>query len=237
MFGIIGAMDEEIKLIKESMQDVATVKIGDVEFHKGQINNQDIILCQSGIGKVNAAFASTILIHHFKVKAILFSGVAGGIKFELNINDLVIGTDFLYHDVDATALGYKLSELPDGYLSLFHADQKLSKIIYDLAVDLFGFGTVYQGRIISGDQFIASFEKIQEFENLYNAAAVDMESTAVAHISNKSNIPCCIIRSISDKADGIANNTYESFFREAAKNSAKIVVELCHQYDLETIFN
>ncbi|MGL4394091.1 MAG: 5'-methylthioadenosine/adenosylhomocysteine nucleosidase [Brevinema sp.] len=236
MFGIIGAMAEEIVLIKEHMNDIVTTTIGDVEFHQGHINNQKIILCQSGIGKVNAAFASTLLIFHFKVKAILFSGVAGGVKPELNIADLVIGTDFLHHDVDATALGYKISELPDGYLSLFHADKKLSKMIFDIAGDLFGSEKVFEGRIISGDQFIASYDKIKEFQTLYNAYAVDMESSAVAHIANKSGVPCCVIRSISDKADGEANEIYSSFFRDAALKSAQLVVELCNRHELETIF-
>ncbi|MGL4388056.1 MAG: 5'-methylthioadenosine/adenosylhomocysteine nucleosidase [Brevinema sp.] len=236
MFGIIGAMAEEIELIKKHIENMHTTTIGDVEFHQGHINNQKIVLCQSGIGKVNSSFATTLLIFHFKVKAILFSGVAGAVNPELNIADLVIGTDFLDHDVDATALGYKPSELPDGYLSLFQSDKKLSKIIFDIATNLFSVEKISRGRIISGDQFIASHDKIKKFQTLYNAFAVDMESSPVAHVANKAKIPCCVIRSISDKADGKASEIYESFFRDAAEKSAQIVIELYKKYDLKTIF-
>lgn len=236
MLGIIGAMAEEIELIKKNIDQLEVHEIGDIIFLKGTINKQDIILCQSGIGKVNAAFATTLLIYHFQVKGILFSGVAGGVKPELNINDLVIGTDFLYHDVDATALGYQMSELPDGYLSLFKADPVFSNVIHNISIELFGENKVFEGRIISGDQFIASYNKIQEFQSFYDAYAVDMESAAVAHIANKSKIPCCIIRSISDKADGQANEIYEEFFRNAAEKSAQIVVGLYQNYNINELF-
>lgn len=235
MLGIIGAMKEEIDLIQSHIQGLKIITIDQIEFYTGTLNNKYITLCQSGIGKVQSAHATTLLIHKFQSTAIIFTGVAGGIQPYLNLGDLVIGTEFLYHDFDATPLGYKSTEIPDNSCSLFIADQKISDRITKIAISLFGQAKVHRGKIISGDQFIASHEKIQEFRTLYHAFAVDMESASVAHIAQKSGIPCCIIRSISDKADGKASSTYNHFFKDVAQNAASLLLEFTKQEDFEKL--
>ncbi len=230
MLGIIGAMPEEISLVLENMDNVEEKQLGQVKYYLGKIHGKDTALCQSGIGKVNSAMVATTLIHVFKADAIVFTGVAGGVLKDIKLGDIVIGTDFLYHDFDATAIGYKLSQIPDkNEESVFHSDPDLSKKFELLADKLFGKDKVFRGRIVSGDDFVASADKIQKLRTLFDAYAVDMESAPVAHVCNKNNIPCCIIRSISDNADDEAGETYSGFFEEAAKNSAKLVIEYCKE--------
>ncbi len=228
MLGIIGAMPEEISLVLQNMTDIKETQLGHVKYHTGKIYDKDVVLCRSGIGKVNSAMVATTLIHVFKADAVVFTGVAGGVLKGIKLGDIVIGTDFLYHDFDATAIGYKLSQIPDkNEESVFHSDKALSAKFEDLADKLFGKDKVFRGRIVSGDDFVASADKIKKLRELFDAYAVDMESAPVAHVCNKNNIPCCIIRSVSDNADDEAGETYSSFFEEAAKNSAKLVIEYC----------
>lgn len=232
MLGIIGAMPEEISLILENMCNIKSTKLGTITYYEGALGKQQVVLCQSGIGKVNSALVAATLIYVFKVTSLVFTGVAGGVHKPLNLGDIVIGTDFLYHDFDATAIGYQLSQIPDdNEVSVFYSDNTLSQRFTDIAYNILGKEKVYRGRIVSGDDFVASAEKIDKLNTLFNAYAVDMESAPVAHVSNKCEIPCCIIRSISDKADGEAADTYTNFFKEAAKISAALVVEFCNHYD------
>ncbi|MGL4676749.1 MAG: 5'-methylthioadenosine/adenosylhomocysteine nucleosidase [Brevinema sp.] len=231
MLGIIGAMPEEISLVLENMNNIQTQDLGQTRYYKGMIGNTPVVLCQSGIGKVNSALAAAALIYVYQVDSLVFTGVAGGVYKDIKLGDLVIGTDFLYHDFDATAIGYQLSQIPDdNEKSIFYSDSALSQKFTDLAIKLLGQERVFRGRIVSGDDFVASSEKIDKLRVLFDAYAVDMESAPIAHVANKCNIPCCVIRSISDKADGVAAKTYSGFFREAAIYSAKLVTEFCKNY-------
>ena len=233
MLGIIGAMPEEIVLVLENMENPSKSIKGHITYYTGKLGNQQVVVCQSGIAKVNSALVAATLIYSFDVTAIVFTGVAGGVYQELNLGDIVIGTDFLYHDFDATAIGYKLSQIPDdNEVSIFQSDTQLSQKFTDLAIEMFRKDKIYRGRIVSGDDFVASQVKINKLRELFDAYATDMESASVAHVSNKCNIPCCIIRAISDKADGVAADTYTNFFKEAAKNSATLVVEFTKKYSL-----
>lgn len=237
MIGVIGAMPEEIELIKKNMSETNTQTIGSMQYHIGKIYDEPVVLCLSGIGKVNAAAAATILIHVFKAQILIFTGVAGGVQPHLNIGDIVIGTDFLYHDFDAQALGYAISEIPDEKISLFPANTFISETVLEIAREAFGNHCIHPGRIVSGDQFIANNEKITFLREQFNAFAVDMESAAVAHIAYKHNVPCCIIRSISDKADSEASSTYDNFFAGAAQKSSYIVMQLIKQSNFRVLFN
>ena len=103
--GLMGAMEEEIEVVKSSMLDVKEIKIGQLVFYTGKINNRDIVLSLSGIGSVNAAITTTVLINHFNVKSIVFTGVSGAITNNLKVGDIVIGTNFIHYDVDHTIFG------------------------------------------------------------------------------------------------------------------------------------
>lgn len=224
MIGIIGAMGEEIELVKEHLQDPKSIISGGVEYFQGVLQGKPVVLCKTGIGKVNAAIAASAMIYLFQVKKIIFTGVAGSVEPSLVLGDIIIATDCLYHDMDATSMGWKPAEIPDGSVSIFPCDPKMSEVFYQAASNAYQDNRIYKGRIVTGDQFIADTMKVESFYKLYNAYAVDMESAAVAHVAFRYQIPCCIIRCISDKANDGASIDYPVFFAEAAKRSAFLVV-------------
>lgn len=222
LIGIIGAMEEEVVLIKETMVRPKIHRIGGVDFYQGILGGKTAVLCKAGVGKVNAAYAASVLILYFRVDALIFTGVAGAASPALKVGGIVVATDCLYHDMDASAMGWKLSEIPDGSISLFPCHAALSETLCRAALNA-GLPPVYRGRLVTGDQFIADTEKVQELHRIFKAFAVDMEGAAVAHVALKSKVPCAIIRSISDKADDGAGMDYSNFMHSTAQNSAALV--------------
>ncbi|MGL5721391.1 MAG: 5'-methylthioadenosine/adenosylhomocysteine nucleosidase [Brevinema sp.] len=224
MIGLVGAMEEEIVLLREHVEDIKTTLYAGITFCHGKINGKPIVLCKSGVGKVNAACAALLMTLHFNATSLIFSGIAGGVASDVNIGDIVVAEDTLYHDMDATAMGWKLSEIPDGSTSLFPCNPELSSIIEIHGKSLFGEDAIHRGRIVSGDQFIADKEKVAFFRQKFQAVAVDMESAAFAHAASKLHVPCCIIRSISDKSDDSASVDYPTFANESAQRSSQLIV-------------
>ena len=223
--GIIGAMDEELKILCSKLQNREDVTIGAYSFFKGTLRGKDVILAKSGIGKVRAGSVCATLINTFKVDAILNTGSAGAISSELDIGDTVFSQKVAYHDVDLTVFGYQQGQLP-GYKQYFIADSNLlekareaSKKVQDCRV--------FSGTIVSGDQFIASKEKTIGFASVFeNAMVCEMEGAAVAQVCTDFNIPFLIIRAASDRADGASPVSFEDFLPIASKNSALLVEEL-----------
>ncbi|WP_022818711.1 5'-methylthioadenosine/adenosylhomocysteine nucleosidase [Fusobacterium russii] len=223
--GIIGAMHEEIVELKELMIDMKERKISNLTFFEGKLYGKDIVLMESGIGKVNAAISTTLLINEYKVEKIIFTGVAGAVNPEINVTDIVIGTDLVESDMDVTAGGnYKLGEIPRMKNSYFKPDSYLFELAESVAIKLFGEKKVFSGRIISRDEFVASAEKVKKLNEIFNAACVEMEGAAVAHVCEVLNVPFIVIRSISDKADNDAGISFDEFVKIAAQNS-KLIVE------------
>lgn len=220
--GIIGAMDEEVIKIKEEMQVERIEKKAQMEFFLGQFLGKDVVVVRSGIGKVNAAVCAQILIDDFNVDAIINTGIAGGVYSEINVGDVVVSTDLVHHDFDTAAFGYELGQVPRMEVYSFKADEKLVNVAVDSAKQLDGFN-VYSGRIISGDQFINSREKISFFREKFNAYAVEMEGAAIAHVCYLNSVPFVVLRSISDKADGSAHVDYPTFMNKAINNSIGIL--------------
>ncbi len=215
-FGIIGAMNEEIIELKNSMIDIEEKKISNLIFYKGKLCNKNIILVEGGIGKVNAAITTTLLINEFKVDKIIFTGVAGAVNPKVSVTDIVIGTELLESDMDVTAGGnYKLGEIPRMKNSYFKADPYLFTVAKSVATKLFGEKKVFEGRIISRDEFVASSEKVSKLWEIFKADCVEMEGAAVAHVCEILNIPFIILRSISDKADNEAGMTFDEFVKIA----------------------
>ena len=122
MIGIIGAMDEEIQLLKEGMNNIRETKKAGITYYSGTFLGQDIVLCKSGVGKVNAGVCTQILIDQFKISKVIFTGVAGALNPTLEIGDIVISNVCQYHDLDASALGFKKGEIPFADKSTFMAD-------------------------------------------------------------------------------------------------------------------
>lgn len=223
--GIIGAMNEEITELKELMTNINEKKVSGLTFFEGKLCGKEVVLVESGIGKVNAAISTTLLINEFKVEKIIFTGVAGAVNPNVNVTDIVIGTDLVESDMDVTAGGnYKLGEIPRMKNSNFKPDPYLFTIAHSVAVKLFGENKVFTGRIISRDEFVASTEKVNKLREIFNAECVEMEGAAVAHVCEILNTPFIILRSISDKADNEAGMTFDEFVKIAAKNS-KLIVE------------
>ena len=218
--GIIGAMHEEIMELKNSMTNINEVQISNLKFYEGKLCSKDIVLVESGIGKVNAAISTTLLISQFKVEKIIFTGVAGAVNPEIKVTDIVIGTDLVESDMDVTAGGnYKLGEIPRMKSSNFKADPYLFNLAESVAIKLFGSDKVHKGRIISRDEFVASSEKVNKLREIFSAECVEMEGAAVAHVCEVMNIPFIVIRSISDKADDEAGMSFDEFVKIAARNS------------------
>ena len=222
--GIIGAMHEEIMELKNSMTNINEVQISNLKFYEGKLCSKDVVLVESGIGKVNAAISTTLLISQFKVEKIIFTGVAGAVNPKIKVTDIVIGTDLVESDMDVTAGGnYKLGEIPRMKSSYFKADPYLFTLAESVAIKLFGSDKVYKGRIISRDEFVASSEKVNKLREIFSAECVEMEGAAVAHVCEVMNIPFIVIRSISDKADDEAGMSFDEFVKIAARNSKSIV--------------
>ncbi|BBA51065.1 5'-methylthioadenosine/adenosylhomocysteine nucleosidase [uncultured Fusobacterium sp.] len=221
--GIIGAMNEEVVELKAVMSDIKSEKIGNLEFFNGKLLGKDVVLVEGGIGKVNAAICATLIINHFKVDKVLFTGVAGGVNPNINIGDIVIGNDLIEHDFDSTAFGYELGQIPRMDTYIFKADQNLVDIACNVAEKEFGKYRVCVGRIVSGDEFVASIERIKWLRDTFEADCTEMEGAAVAHVCHIFNMPFLIIRAISDKANHDAKVDFPEFVKLAAKNSKTII--------------
>lgn len=230
MIGIIGAMDEEISQIAEKMTSVETATIADMVFKKGLFCGKEVVAVRSGIGKVNAAICTQILATVYKVEAVINTGVAGSLRNEINIGDIVLSTDAIQHDMDATGFGYKVGVIPRMKTSTFIADVRLVSLAEAACKEAVPSIGVHRGRVVSGDQFVSDKAvKDRIFEN-FDASCTEMEGAAIAQAAYLNNIPFLIIRAISDKADGSANMDYSEFEKMAIDNSValltKMIVEL-----------
>ena len=222
--GIIGAMSEEVQGIKKLMTDIEEEKIGTLTFYTGVMHDKDIVLLETGIGKVNAAIGATLMIEAFDVEEIIFTGVAGGVNEELDLGDVVISRDLIQHDFDTSAFGDKLGMIPRMDNSIFKADDELIELAVNAGKKLKG--KVIVGRVLSGDQFIASPEKIAFLKKEFNGDCTEMEGAAVGHVCQVLDIPFVVIRTMSDKANSDAHTDYATFMRIAADNSVTLVNEM-----------
>lgn len=223
VIGIIGAMNEEIIELKAIMTEIVEEKLGGLLFFKGKLKDKNVVLVEGGIGKVNGAICATLMKNHFNLDRLLFTGVAGGVNPDINIGDIVIGTDLVEHDFDCSAFGYELGKIPRMDEYQFKADENLRKIAMEVAIEAFGKERVWEGRIVSGDQFVASPEKIKWLRETFNGYCTEMEGAAVAHVCHIFELPFLVIRAISDKADDDAKMDYPEFVKLAAKNSKTII--------------
>ncbi|WP_053956928.1 5'-methylthioadenosine/adenosylhomocysteine nucleosidase [Inediibacterium massiliense] len=223
--GIIGAMDEEIEILKDKMELKEETVFAGMKFYKGNLENKEIVLVRSGIGKVNAAICAQILISNFSVDAIMNTGVAGAVFEELEVGDIVVSEDVIEHDFDVTAFGgYKLGQIPRMEEYIFKADEKLIKAAIEAQKN--ENYEVKRGRIVSGDIFVASKEKKDFLWKEFSGYCAEMEGAAIGHTCYLSNIPFLIIRAMSDKADGTADVNFNEFVHTAARNSVDIVIHV-----------
>ena len=224
--GIMGAMDSEINLLKGCIEDRSEQIISKNKYYTGTLEGKSVVLVRSGIGKVNAAITTQILINMFNVKQIIFTGVAGGLHSSLNIQDVVIPTHLFQHDYDTTPLGDELAYVPGSEEGRFLSDNALVELAYEAACDEIGQNCVHKGVIVSGDQFIASKKNALKLVEKFDAWAVEMEGAAMAHAATLASVPFVVIRAISDKANGDAPENFVTFVEAAAQQSEKIIRNL-----------
>jgi adenosylhomocysteine nucleosidase len=223
--GIIGAMDEEIVYMKESLDIYGESVFAQNKFFEGTHHNKEVVLCKSGVGKVNAAITTQILIDRFQVTHILFTGVAGALDPSLEVGDIVISSSAMQHDIDASSLSpdFPKGTIPMfGFDSVFKADQELVKLAEKAAEKSSG-TQVKIGKVLSGDQFIADRKLVEDYRSQFDGSCIEMEGSAVAQTAFLNEVPFVIIRSISDKANGEAPASFGEFTALAAKRSSDIV--------------
>lgn len=220
--GIIGAMEIEVAELKRTMQVNRTVKKAQMEFFDGTLEGAPAVVVRSGIGKVNAAICTQILVDDFGVEGVINTGIAGSLKAEINIGDLVLSTDVLHHDMDATGFGYPLGQIPQMDIFSFKADEKMRKLAKEICERVNPDIKVFEGRIVSGDQFISDKSVKNRIVENFGGYCTEMEGAAIAQTAYLNHIPFLIIRAISDKADDSAVMDYPIFEKKAAEHSFRL---------------
>lgn len=221
--GIIGAMDEEIAQFQTLMTNKKEVTIANTLFIEGKIEQKQVVLLKSGIGKVNAALSTTIMYERFNPRIVINTGTAGGFNDELNIGDLVISSDVVHHDVNVTAFNYKYGQVP-GMPPVFKADQALLEKTKLAAQHV---SVPYKiGLIATGDSFMADEEKIKKIAKQFpSMIAAEMEAAAIAQVSYQYEKPFVIIRAISDIAGKESSVSFNEFIHMAVEHATKLVVK------------
>lgn len=225
MIGIIGAMDAEVENIFSKMSSKEKISLNGYDFFKGKLFDKDVVVVKCGIGKVNAALCTQLMILNFKPKKIINTGIAGATEKGLNIYDFVVSSEAVYHDFDTTFFGYKLGQVP-GLPETFKADEELANLVIKTFnnSEISKNHKIIKGRIASGDQFIAGGEKKDFILKNFNPACVEMEGCAIAHTCHINKIPFVIIRCMSDCADENVKATYSE--TEASHVSSQCLIEL-----------
>ncbi len=223
--GIIGAMDEEVSILKAALTNMETTAIAGCEFYQGELNGKQVILTKSGIGKVAAAVATTLLLERFTPDYIINTGSAGGFDRALEVGDIVISTEVRFHDVDVTAFGYEIGQMAQ-LPAAFPADKNLIAIAQQ-AAEKTAHAKIIQGLICSGDIFMADPKKAEiARQNFPTMAACEMEAAAVAQVCYQFKVPFVIIRSLSDIAGKKSELSFEQYLPIAAKNASILVTEM-----------
>lgn len=226
VIGIIGAMEEEVAVLKTSMEVEEVVNYASMEFCKGTLCGKQVVIVRSGIGKVNAGICAQILVDKFNVDKIIHTGIAGSLDAQIDIGDVVVSTDLVEHDMDATLFGDPLGQVPRMDTFSFPADPELVEKAVAANEEANPDIKTFTGRIVSGDQFVSSPEVKEKLVAHFQAKCTEMEGAAVAHAAYLNKISCVIIRAISDKADNSATMDYPTFEKLAIERSVRLVKNL-----------
>lgn len=218
---LIGAMQPEIELLRAGLSDCREQKYGAFTLYRGGFAGKNVLLALSGIGKVNAALTTALLLQH-RPDCVINTGSAGGLGQNLRVGDVVIGTQTAHHDADVTAFGYAIGQLPQ-LPARFESDAALCRAAVQSA-GAFADAQVHSGLIVSGDQFIHDKHKVAQLRTQFpDALAVEMEAAAIAQSCHQFGIPFVVIRALSDLADDAASISFETFLQQASVHSAKMV--------------
>lgn len=222
--GIIGAMQQEVAILKELIDVKEVIKVMHVAFTVGSLHGKDVVLLESGIGKVNVAIATTLLLERFHINLVINTGSAGGIMTDAQVGDVVISEKVVYHDVDVTGFGYAAGQIP-GLPGSFSSDARLVKLVETVLAQS---GVRYfKGLIATGDAFIHRVEQLACVRANFNTAvALEMEAAAVAHVCHVAKVPFVVVRALSDIAGQESEISFEAFLPLAAKASSEMVSQL-----------
>ena len=222
--GIIGAMEQEVETLQKQLQDVKITQKAGSTFYEGVLEGMPVVVVQCGIGTVNAALCVQMLCDCFGVTHLVNTGIAGSLCADLDIGDLLISRDAMYHDFDCCAFGYPVGKVP-GMPETFAADESLIQLAMASA-ETVNPGHTKLGRVTSGDQFVCEKAKKDHIIAVTQAMCTEMEGAAIAHAAYRNQIPFVIIRAISDKADDSAEMDYPTFEKIAAHRCAAVTAAM-----------
>lgn len=229
MLAIIGAMDEEVSKIKECMTDTVIERKAGMDFYCGKLSGKDAVVVRCGIGKVNAGICAQILADCYHADRMINTGIAGSLQNQIDIGDIVLSSDTLQHDMDATGFGYAPGVIPRMETSVFKADEKLIRVAEAACRKVNPEIGVHVGRVVSGDQFISDKNKKKWLIENFNGFCCEMEGAAIAQTAYLNEIPFLIVRAISDKADDSASMDYSEFEAKAIIHSVNLILEMAQQ--------
>jgi len=225
VIGLIGAMDEEVAVIKSWMSGVCKESIAGCDFFIGQFEGNDVVLLQSGIGKVNAALSTTLLLSKFAPEYVINIGSAGGFAAELNVGDVVISDQVVHHDVDVTAFGYAMGQVPN-MPATYASDTDLIKKA-QAAVTAVNRVKAKVGLIGTGDSFMNDPVRVEAVRAMFpDMVAAEMEAAAVAQVCHKFQTPFVVVRSLSDIAGKESSQSFEEYLKVAAENSSLMIQQM-----------
>lgn len=223
--GVIGAMEEEVELLRSSLENAETEVIANCEFTSGTYKGQEVVLLKSGIGKVNAAMSTTLLLHHYNPDIVINTGSAGGFDEDLEVGAIVISDEVRHHDVDATIFGYEMGQVPQMPAS-FTSNEELIELAVK-AVEEIGEHSHAVGLIATGDSFMNDPERVAKVREFFpEMKAAEMEAAAVAQVCYQFNVAFVVIRALSDIAGKESNVSFDEFLPVAAKHSTQIVLHV-----------
>ena len=223
--GIIGAMTVEVALLKENMENMTVSTHAGMEFCEGKLCGLDTVVVQCGVGKVNAAMCAQILCSVFGVTHLVNTGIAGSLNADLDIGDLVVSKDAMYHDFDCVHFGYEMGKVPGMDVVAFPADKTMMELAF-AAAEAVNPGHTKVGRVASGDLFVAQREAKEAIIAKTQAFCTEMEGAAIAQTAYRNQVPFVILRAISDKADDSAEMDYPTFEAIAARRCAAVAMNL-----------
>ena len=226
--GIIGAMQVEVEILLSAMNNKVEKTIAGSTFYEGTLENLEVVVVQCGVGKVNAAICAQILCSCFRITHLVNTGIAGSLCADLDIGDLVVSTDAMYHDFDCVHFGYPYGKVPGMDVTSFPADEAMIGYAFD-AAEAVNPGHTKKGRVASGDQFVAVKELKEKIIANTQGLCTEMEGTSIAQTAYRNGLPFVILRAISDKADDSAEMDYPTFERIAAHRCAEVTKNLAKQ--------
>lgn len=224
--GMIGAMDSEIEILLDAMENKKTTEYAKRVFYTGTIRGTNVVVCKCGVGKVNAAATVQMMIDKFAITEIINTGVAGSLDEKIDIGDIVLAENLVYHDVDNVSFGFPKGQVPYMDVFEFPTDSRLVKLAEESCLKVNKDIKVFKGRIASGDQFISGKDIKKSIKDYFDPLCVEEEGCAMAHVAYINDIDCLVIRAISDKADDSAEMDYPTFEKKAAVHCASMVLEM-----------